>query len=81
MTLPELIRSRKGPRTYADLQRDSGGALTPKNLERMVNRPLLAFPDVATLRGLAVALGVPEGVVVDAAAESLGLHVDHADRH
>lgn len=78
-TLAELINTKRGDRTYAKLSRDCGGAPTDKRLQSMVSRPMKAFPDADTIKGLAIGLRVNAADVILASARSLGLNVEASD--
>lgn len=82
MDLAELILNAKGDRSLRDLARDSERLEAPLSAAawHQLARPdsRKNFPDPATIRTIAAVLGVPQRVVVLAAAESLGLDV--ADR-
>lgn len=73
--LAQLILTKKGDRTYAKLARDCGGAPTDRRLNGMVMRPISQFPDIETMRGLAIGLRVDVSEVVLAASRSLGLQI------
>ena len=47
--------------------------LTPAHISRLINHPIKALPDPATLRKLSKALQIPLTAVVDAGLHSLGL--------
>lgn len=79
MALPELILAKKGDRTYNKLSEDCGGLPTDRRLNSLVLRPMNAFPDVDTIRGLALGLGVSVTDVLLASARSLGLSVGFGD--
>jgi hypothetical protein len=73
--LARLILDAKGDRSYERMSADCGGLPTDKRLQQMATTALKAFPDVATIRGLARGTGTTETTVVLAAARSLGLRV------
>lgn len=73
--LARLILDAKGSRSYERLSIDCGGLPTDKRLQQMATTGLKAFPDLATIRGLARGIGTTETAVVLAAARSLGLRV------
>ena len=73
--LAQLILAKKGDRSYAKLARDCGGAPTDRRLNSLVLRPMNQFPDIDTMRGLAIGLRVDVSEVVLAAARSLGLQI------
>ena len=84
MTLPgvnlqELIAECKGDRSYADLERDGGGAPSSKRWWQIATKADPNFPDPATIRAIARALSVTETTVVLAAARSAGLTIPLAD--
>ena len=83
MDLSELIRSAKGDRSLRDLARASARQehpLSAASWHQLSNPSVVRrnFPDPPTIRTIATVLGVPERVVILAAAESLGL--DAAER-
>lgn len=71
--LQELMAQHKGKRSYATLADASGGLVSSKVLEGIVNRPPAGFPSTDTLKGIAVALNIPISDVVLAAGCSAGL--------
>lgn len=75
LNLAQLILTKKGDRSYAKLARDCGGSPTDRRLNSMVVRPISQFPDIDTMRGLAIGLRVDVSEVVLAAARSLGLQI------
>lgn len=79
MTLPQLILTKKGERTYAKIAEDCGGTPTKRRLNSIVLRPMNAFPDIATIRGLAIGLRVSVTDVLLASARSLGLNVSEGN--
>lgn len=79
MNLSQLILAKKGDRTYSKVADDCGGLPTKRRLNSLVLRPMNAFPDVETLRGLSVGLGVSITDVLLASARSLGLSVGLGD--
>lgn len=74
-TLQALVADRKGDRSYEQLAALSGGRLSRARIQQIATREMKAFPDAATLAGLAQALDVPVQEVVLATARSLGLEV------
>lgn len=78
-TLPELILTKKGDRTFARLSRDCGGNPTDRRLNGMVHNPMKAFPDAETMERLAIGLRVNVLDVLLASARSLGLPVLASD--
>lgn len=72
MTLAQLINDRRGNRTYKQLSDDCGGQPTEKRLSSITLKGINAFPDPATISGLAIGLGVTTSEVIDAAARSIG---------
>lgn len=74
-TLQALVADRKGGRSYEQLAALSGGRLSRARIQQIATREMKAFPDAATLAGLARALDVPVQEVVLATARSLGLEV------
>lgn len=78
LDISELITSARGHRSYRDLERESAKTPNPISYARWQQLATLRpknFPDPSTIRGVAATLGVPEQVVVLAAAESFGLDV------
>jgi hypothetical protein len=75
VNLNELILTHKGTRSYDDLERACGKALTSQRLQQIATTTPKEFPKAGNIRAIAQALGVKEAVVVLAAAESLGLDV------
>lgn len=78
-TLAGLIANRKGTRSYDKLSKDCGGTPTAKRLHQLANIAPKNFPDPATIRGLAVGLGVTVTDIVMASARSLSLPVYTGD--
>lgn len=74
-TLQALVADRKGDRSYEQLAALSDGRLSRARIQQIATREMKAFPDAATLAGLAMALDVPVQEVVLATARSLGLEV------
>lgn len=74
-TLQALVADRKGDRSYEQLAALSDGRLSRARIQQIATREMKAFPDAATLAGLAQALDVPVQEVVLATARSLGLEV------
>lgn len=74
-TLQALVADRKGDRSYEQLAALSDGRLSRARIQQIATREMRAFPDAATLAGLAQALDVPVQEVVLATARSLGLEV------
>lgn len=75
VNLSELIETHRAGRSYAELERDCGGAPTRGRLQQLVNQQIKNFPDPPTVSALARGLRVSQAAVVLAAAESLGLDV------
>lgn len=78
VNLNELIATHKSGRSYEELAKACGGVLTSQRLQQIATTTPKAFPNAATIRGLARGLRVPESVVVLSIAESLGLDVARA---
>ena len=78
-TLAELILDKKGDRSYAKLSRDCGGVPTDRRLNSLVHAPMRSFPDVETIKGLAIGLQVAVRDVLLAAARSLDLKIGADD--
>lgn len=74
-TLQALVADWKGDRSYEQLAALSDGRLSRARIQQIATREMKAFPDAATLAGLAQALDVPVQEVVLATARSLGLEV------
>lgn len=74
-SLQALVADRKGDRSYEQLAALSDGRLSRARIQQIATREMKAFPDAATLAGLAQALDVPVQEVVLATARSLGLEV------
>lgn len=79
MNLAQLILAKKGDRTYSKISEDCGGLPTQRRLNSLVLKPMIAFPDVETLRGLSIGLGVSMTDVLLASGRSLGLTVGLGD--
>lgn len=78
--LADLITDRKGTRSYADLERDSGGSVTRGRFQQLATvRTQSQFPTPAILRGVVAATNLPTRDVVLAAARSVGLTVPPED--
>lgn len=78
--LADLINDRKGNRSYADLERDSGGSVTRGRFQQLATvRTQSQFPTPAILRGVVAATNLPTRDVVLAAARSVGLTVPPED--
>jgi hypothetical protein len=78
--LADLINDRKGTRSYADLERDTGGTITRGRFQQLATvRKQSKFPDPSTLRGIVMATNLPMREVVLAAARSVGLSVPPED--
>lgn len=78
MNLRELVKSRKGGRSYATLAEDCGGYPSGKRLQQLATTQQKNFVDPVTVKALARGLRVTEVTVVLAAAEDLGLDVSRA---
>jgi hypothetical protein len=79
MTLAQLILAKKGARSYAKLSKDCGGAPTDRRLNSLVLQPMNTFPDVTTIHGLAIGLGVSVTDIILASARQLGFTVSDGD--
>jgi hypothetical protein len=84
VNLQRLIEATKGDRSYetlskatldADPDRPGERAVKTARFGQLGTLALEQPPNVGTIRGLAVALGVTERAVWDAVAESLGINV------
>lgn len=73
--LETLILDRKGTRSYDELSRACGGTPTAKRLHQLVTRPMKAFPDPDTIKGLSRGLKASNTDVLLAAARSLDIPV------
>jgi len=73
--LETLILDRKGTRSYDELSRACGGNPTAKRLHQLVARPMKAFPDPETIKGLSRGLNSSTTDVLLAAARSLDIPV------
>ena len=79
MNIAQLIRTHRGERSYDQLERDCGGALSSQRWQQLgVDKPMYEFLKAATIRTIALGLQVSEAEVIIANAESLGFHIlDH----
>lgn len=80
LSLPELIRARMQEHgwSYADLERYSGRVLTRGRWQQLGSGgPQKKFPDPASLTAIAAVLQLDITVVVLAAAQGVGLGVQH----
>lgn len=76
LTLPELIRSLKGERTYKDLEAASGGTIKAQRWNQFANGDRLnEFPEPRTLESMADTLPCAIEVVILACARSVGIDV------
>ncbi|OBJ14595.1 hypothetical protein A5622_02165 [Mycobacterium sp. 1245801.1] len=76
LTLPELIRSLKGDRTYKDLEAASGGTIKAQRWNQFANGERLnEFPEPRTLEAMADTLPCDIEVVILACARSVGIDV------
>lgn len=72
--LADLITEHKGDRSYADLSRLTGGAVTRGRWQQLATvRTQTQFPEPRTIRGVAEALRLTHLEVILAAARSVGL--------
>lgn len=87
MDLRDLIAACKGPLSYAALSEATIGAdpahpgvpaVKPSRLAQLGVDPLVNLPDTVTMLGLAQALDVTHGAVLNAAGVSVGLDLDHS---
>lgn len=76
MDLAALIDTQRGGRTYAQLEKDTGGSLGAARWQQMATRGLRNFPTPQSLRAVARALHVSDETVLLAAGTSLGLRID-----
>jgi hypothetical protein len=78
--LADLINDRKGTRSFEDMAKDTGGAVTRGRFQQLATvRQQSQFPTPATLRGVVAATNLPMREVVLAAARSVGLQVPPDD--
>lgn len=76
MDLQTLIASHKNGQSYQELADRTNGTVTQPSFQAIATRTATGFPKPETIRGLALALNVPESSIIRAAAESLGLGKD-----
>jgi hypothetical protein len=83
MNIADLIAARRNGRSYAQLVRDSGGVMKASawnawgKADRANERGL--FPEPASIRAMALALGVSHTDIILAVARTLGLTVASDD--
>ena len=75
LTLQQLIKDRKGDRSYQRVSKDSGGKPTFQTLASLAEKPMKSFPSKETIEGLERGLGVPAREIILAAARSLNINV------
>lgn len=76
LTLPDLIRSLKGDRTYKELEAESGGVIKAQRWNQFANGERLnEFPEPRTLEAIADTLPCQLDVVLFACSRSVGLDV------
>jgi transcriptional regulator with XRE-family HTH domain len=82
LTLQRLLRLCKGDLTYEEFASRMPVDPTtgvpspgPKRLEQIINGELLSFPDIATIRKLAIGCGVTEQTILDACAASVNITI------
>jgi hypothetical protein len=72
--LADLVMEHKGARSYEDLSRLAGGAITRGRWQQLATvRTQTQFPEARTIRGIALAFGISQREVIHAAARSVGL--------
>lgn len=80
LTFAELVAERRNNRTLKELQADSGDVVRWNSWQQWTNpspaRRRTQFPEVATIKAMALALGVTEGEVLLALGRTLGLAID-----
>lgn len=76
--IQELIRDRKGDRSYDQLAHESDYVVKSANIQRMATSTPSRFPDPVTIRAIAKLMRCTEHEVVMACATSLGLSVGGA---
>lgn len=80
--LADLIRERKGDRSFEDISRDSGGYPNKPRIQQLAGgREVRTFPEGDTLLGLSRGLSVPLSEIVAAAARTIGLPIPPSDPH
>lgn len=79
LRLNELIQAFKGQATYAELEKRSNGTPSHRRWKHLgaPTAKLDELPRLETLKGIAVALGIPDQVVLEAAARSVGVRISH----
>jgi hypothetical protein len=80
LTFEQLVAERRNNRTLKELQADSGDVVRWNSWQQWTNpapgRRRTQFPEVGTIKAMAVALGVTEGEVLMALGRTLGLSID-----
>jgi hypothetical protein len=81
--LAELVDERKSAEGWSDgdIERRSGGVVRKAQISAWRKRGLTNFPETASIKALAAALGVTEHDVVLAAAVTVGLDVHPPETH
>lgn len=80
MDLAQLIRTRKGQRTFRDLERDCDHVIGHARWQQLATRRPRDFPSPRTITAIAAALSVSEEAVLLSAGESLGLKTRRRSR-
>lgn len=84
MTLSELIAAYRGDVSYERLAKrtadtDGRPTISGAMLHNLARKPLDNIPRVETIHAIATALGVSPRLVLDSAAESVGLSAEQPD--
>lgn len=78
LTLPDLILSLKGDRTYKELEAASGGVVKSQRWNQLANGERVnEFPTPPTLEAMAAALPCDIEVLILACARTVGIDVHH----
>ena len=78
--LADLIRERKGDRSFEEISRDSGGYPNKPRIQQLAGgREVKTFPEPETLMGLSRGLSVPLTEVILAAGRTLGMPIPPGD--
>lgn len=79
MDIPELIRTKRAGRSFADLSKDGGGVPSPQRWQQLASLTPKTFPEPPAIRGIARALRVTEWTVIRCSAEGLDLGSDRPE--
>jgi hypothetical protein len=79
MDIPDLIRTKRAGRSFAELSRDGDGVPSPQRWQQLASLPPKTFPEPPAIRGIARTLRVTEWTVIRCAAEGLGLGSDRPE--